>query len=209
VYTDFDRTRFPIFTAAAGSLCGLAFVDDLARTIGERFGIGNLQRRLLMLFPLVLASLPILLGTIRVSAGESLAMWRDYQHSGTHESMGRKAYQKIQPLCRLMDADALVAVVRPWHYHLWCGNAAIRLPHDIGEKNQLERFLDREQPAYVVADGWHSALESSDRLRLIMEIAGQVLYEVNSAGTRSRPWQAPPPPACAGKPPSCARRVGR
>lgn len=200
LYLDFDRTRFPVFTAAAASLCGFVWLERaLARRTSPRLAI------------LVAAALPLMLtlpqSLVRVGTWGSL-----YRARGTQERLWPEMDARMRPLCRVLEPDALVASVDPWTTHLWCGNASLMLPRDIEEPGILERFLARERPGLLVASSDQGRLRAeTGRLRKLTEQGGLVVYAVGGgiAAPRPRTWRGPPPLACAGRSERCVRRTSR
>lgn len=200
LYLDFDRTRFPVFTAAAASLCGFVWLERaLARRASPRRAI------------LVAAALPLLLtlpqSLARVGTWGSL-----YRARGTQERLWPEMDARMRPLCRALEPGAVVASVDPWTTHLWCGNASLMLPRDIEEPGILERFLAHERPGLLVASSDQGRLRAETaRLRRLSEQGGLVVYAVvgGIAAPRPRTWRGPPPLACAGRTERCARRTSR
>jgi len=209
LYLDFDRIRFPLFTAVAAAVCGLAWLDDVARrALRAPAGAGDARRRASRWAPLALACIP-LLATLPESFARSAQWWRAYRSHGTLGVLWPRTDALLRPLCREMDPDAIVASIDPWTTHLWCGNAALMLPRDLDRPDRLERFLAHEHPGYLVAPASDRLLRESPRLHPLTERAGVVVYQVSEAPASSRPWRAPPPLACAGRPPACLRALGR
>ncbi len=206
LYLDFDRIRFPLFTAAAAALCGFAWLDDLARrSEAARPPASRLGRTALRGAPLALAALP-LLATLPDSVERSLRWARTSRTQGTVEQLWPAQDAGIRPLCAALPPDAIVASLDPWTTHLWCGNAALILPTDLDRPEILAAFLDRERPGYLIALQADRSLHGSRRLRPIARSRDFLLYEVRGADTSPRSWAAPPPLACAGRPPDCPAR---
>jgi hypothetical protein len=206
-YLDFDATRFPLFTAATAALCGMASIDDFSRGLARRRrDAAAPPARLLAWLPLAPA-LAACVATLPISGWLSARMWQGWREHGTVSVAHREVDATIRAHCRHLEPDALVASPFPWHYHLWCGNAGLRLPDDLDAPGRLDRYLDREQPGYVVARGQDAALAASVRLRPLTQNAGLVVYRVLQPGNASRPWRAPPPLACAGRAPDCVQQM--
>jgi len=207
---DFDRIRYPLFTAAAGALCGFAALDDLARRAAatawiDASGRRVAARRALALAPLALAALP-LLASLPESIHRSAGWWRDARAHGTVERLWPRMDALIRPLCGALETDAIVASIDPWTTHLWCGQAALMLPSDIDRPGLLERFLERAHPGQLVAPGEDPVLRRSPRLEHVAEIAGLAVWRVRDAPAASRSWRAPLPLACAGRIEDCPVR---
>jgi len=207
---DFDRIRYPLFTAATAALCGFAWLDDLARWAAEAARAAASARasaapRALRLAPLALAALPLLL-TLPTSIDRSADGWREARTRGTAEHLWPRMDALIRPLCGALEPDAIVASIDPWTTHLWCGQASLMLPSDLARSGLLERFLERAHPGQLVAPSEDPALRGSHRLERVAEIAGLAVWRVRDATPASRPWRAPPPLACAGRPGRCPGR---
>lgn len=118
-------------------------------------------------------------------------LWTPLEHrADPHES-----HQQLLPLCELMDRDALVSSTHPWRVYASCGNAGLRVPNDLGAKEWLARYLDEQQPGYLLVKArrrWRRELERSPRLRYLEASGPWHLFEVVGAGPESRPWRAPP-----------------
>ena len=207
-YVDFDRVRFPLFTAVAANLCGVAWLDDLARGAQRaRWATRTVWQRALHGAPLALACIPLFM-TLPGSIDRAAAWWTTYRTHGTAERLWPEMDALIRPLCREMDPDEIVASIDPWTTHLWCGNASLMLPLDLSRKDILESFLERERPRYIVAPADHPGLRDSRLLSPLVRRNGLVVYRVSRASGDSRPWRAPPPLACAGRTSTCQREVG-
>ncbi len=216
-YLDFDRVRFPVFTALAASLCGFVwlertfalgfaarFTHSLTRVSGGRFervGAGRIGILLVLAVPL--------LWTLPESVGRA-ARWSSLHRTrGTEERLWPAMDARIRPLCRSLPPEAVVASVDPWTTHLWCGNASLMLPHDIEDEGVLGRFLERERPGLLIASVDQLRLrEEKTRLRPIAAHGDLVVYAVTvrDGATRPRTWNAPRSLACAGRPPGCGDR---
>ena len=206
-WLDFDRIRFPLFTAIAASICGFAMIEALALRLDTgALGASGRLRRALRLVPLAVAIVP-LASTLPSSIERSIRAWRAHRAEGTREMLWPEQDASIRPLCRVLDPDAIVASVDPWTTHLWCGNAGLVLPTDLDRSEVLEAFLENERPGYLIGFAADRALREGPRLRRIARSRDLVVYEVRSAGPDSRPWRAPPPLFCAGRPTRCPGRT--
>ncbi len=207
LYLDFDRVRFPLFTAAAGALCGFAWLDArLLQRETTRPPASRLGRIALRGAPLALAALPLVL-TLPDAAGQARRWARTSRAHGTREQLWPENDARIRPLCPALPPDAIVASVDPWTTHLWCGNAALILPTDLDHAQTLHAFLDRERPAYLIALAADRALHDSPRLRPVARSRDFLLYAVQAGTGPRRRWRAPPPLACAGRPERCPGRA--
>jgi hypothetical protein len=217
LYLDFDRVRFPVFTALAASLCGFVWLERsfalgiagrVTRSLRRssdgrfvRFDAGQVGILLVVAVPL-LATLP--------ESIERTAQWSSLHRTrGTEERLWPAMDARIRPLCRSLPPEAVVASVDPWTTHLWCGNASLMLPRDIGREGILERFLERERPGLLIASIDEVRLRGDKtRLRPIAEHDDLVVYAVigGDGAARPRTWHAPRPLACAGRPAGCGSR---
>lgn len=224
VYVDFDRVRFPLFTAAAAALCGVAWVDASVAALAERLPDESSPgadlpapvnrssptsgpAKALAWVPVALVCLPLawtVPGSLR-HAAEGLAFFREH---GTQERLWPEMDASMRPLCRAFAPRDRIASLDPWTTHLWCGNATTMLPSDLAEPGVLEAFLARERPDWIVAQEGTPGLRDALRLRLHGRRGGLELHQVVSRhgeeGIDGLPWPAPPPLVCAGRPERCA-----
>lgn len=229
VYVDFDRVRFPIFTAAAAALCGMASLDAGAAALARRLARRDASAanadastgdsraatavpwRALPWAPVALACVPLawtLPGSLRLAA-EGLAYAREH---GTQERLWPDMDARMRPLCGVFSPGERIASLDPWTTHLWCGQATTILPSDLAEPGVLEAFLAQEQPDWIVASTQaEPGLRGAARLRLRGRREGLALYRVEAAPgdepVRAPAWDAPPPLVCAGRPERCASRA--
>ncbi|MBK7951672.1 MAG: hypothetical protein IPK00_23600 [Deltaproteobacteria bacterium] len=211
LYVDFDRARFPLFTAAAASLSGFAWLDARAQALERGLSVRHgIAARALGWAPLVLACGPLAIslpGSLR-HAAEGIAFYRE---QGTQERLWPELDVRMRPLCCAFAPGERIASVDPWTTHLWCGHATTMLPSDLAEPGVLEVFLAQEQPDWLIAAAEEPALRRSPRLRLRHRRDGLVLYQVEAppgpGRSRARAWNAPPPLACAGRVERCAEAI--
>lgn len=209
-FTDFDRNRYPLFPALGAALCGGAALEALAE-----HGAARLTSRrwvaVCRASPLLVALAVFAATTAWQSIDQAVYFGGRGWRQGTRE-VAKPWDAPTRNLCPLMDRDALVAATNPWAIHLWCGNAGLVVPLDLGRPGLLARYLDEQHPGYLVVDQRreHRFLRHSPLVRHVITQGGFSLYEPVELRPGSRPWRAPPPLACAGKLPSCVpKRVGR
>jgi hypothetical protein len=191
------EARYATLPFFAGVLCLGAALDDAARALAPRVGG---RARLAGALPLLAALALIALGsggTTLERPFDALARRRAGERVGP-------APGPIAPLCAAMDPDAAVAAVLPWPLHLWCGNAALILPIDLGAADVRARFLADKRPRYVVAsrEPSYAWLARDPAFRALAESGRFVLYEA-AGPPPAPPWRAPPPLACAGQAADC------
>ena len=137
----------------------------------------------------------------------ALVAWESYRRIGTVRTGFVLAGHPdgewgdaARAFCPVIDRDSIVSAPDPWTLHLYCGNAAYRIPTDLSDLAWLDRYLDERRPAYLISDGGEAfaVFERSPRLERAAERGGHVLYRVVDADPGLRPWRAPPPLAALG-----------
>ncbi len=216
-YSGYEAVRYPLLGAGSAALCGLAMLDSLSYRLERRLPASRSQW-----FAPFLRITPLLLVLFLVSslgAGKavttSLDTLRRWKQFGTSEAIAVSVFQPpdadVRTLCRHMDEDAVVSAYMPWSYLAWCGNAGVLLPVDIANPEWQKKFIEENQPRYFVWDGNQNSswLSYSPLVHEIARSGRLILYEVTRSMRRENPWVAPPPIACAGKDPDCARALRR
>jgi hypothetical protein len=204
-YSYFDGIRYPILTAVPTCLCGMAMLDDGARHLQQRRS-HRWSAQLMGTAPLLLVCLVFVAQPLWSSLAETPTSWRHYRalRSGAQPWID----SALPDLCGHLDKDAIIAAPGPWRTLLWCGNASIRVPLDIGAPGVRERFIAERHPGYLavtprIARRWDK--RGAEGLRKIAEAHGWTVFEVVDAPPESRPWRAPPPLVCLGMGSQCTR----
>lgn len=217
-YSAFDPSRYPLLVAVPASLGGLAWLDAWLRSLerGEGRGPGARNKSLLGYTPLLAVLLAfVLLPTWRY-AGSLPNAWAIYQLDRSAPAPLSNAHVNLLDFCKHIHPDALVASLNPWGVLLTCGNAGLRLPvdlHDPAQPHLLARFLTERAPEYILLgpgypQPWRNQLIEYGMQPVFEQAGSQLLATVNPS-PRSRPWNAPTPLRCAGRPASCAAEAGR
>lgn len=200
--------RYVLFPALAGSLCLFTLLSDAAAGLEARLGtsarVGAVAWAALL--PL-LAPLALVAATTGPAAvARSLDAWRAARSGETRGTDPGP----FAALCAAMEQDAVVASVRPWPTHLWCGNASVMLPLDLAQPDVRARFLSEKQPRYVIArrEAPYAWLAAEPAFRERLASGRLVLYERADAAPTAR-WRGPPPLACAGRAADCVSRRAR
>lgn len=142
--------------------------------------------------------------------GFAWSQWSYYKKHGTLEMVYPRLWN-ARALCAHMDKDAILAAPFPWNFVVLCGNAALTLPVDLSTPEWRAKFIAEKTPRYLVSDGKpvYHWLSRESGVHLIARSGPLTLYEVVNPSPESRPWNAPPPLACAGKGPECLKALGR
>ena len=216
VCTAWDLFRYPFLIAATGGLCVLAMLDDLAQALDRRLHLrsGGRITSVLAALPLVTVVCIVGLGSARIfSVPYVVASWQRYQELARKAPRRQDVEGGIRNLCPYMTTGGVFVSSTPWSDHMFCGNAAVLLPRDLGAPGVLDRFLDERQPTYfVIASSGlsYNALKRSPRLREVVRVRGivpdeeLVLFEVLDQPPHSQSWSLPRPLVCAGRGKDCA-----
>jgi hypothetical protein len=201
------ESRYAVFPAVAGLLCLFALLSDGAEALAARSAARAPGAR--ATWAAALLPLGVALAWSAANGGPA-TLARSLE---ARRSLAAGASRGTDPgpyaaLCGAMERDAVVASVRPWPAHLWCGNAAVILPLDLAQPDVRARFLADKRPRYVIArsEPPYAWLGSDPGFRERLRSGRLVLYERADASGTAR-WRAPPPLACAGRAPDCVASV--
>jgi hypothetical protein len=205
VWGGFDPMRYPLPGAVCLWFGVCALLGDVGEILAGRFeaasgAAARVLRSAAWALPLLvvvpLAASENAAGWLTTAPGQ----WHSYRLYGTllpHDRWSAIA----QHWCPEIDHDARVASPDPWMFYLWCGTAGIVVPPDLASTAWVERFLDEQEPGYVVVEPLprYGAFAASDRLAPLASYRGATLYVVRDPAPGSRPWRAPPPLAHLGR----------
>jgi len=208
------QPRYMMIVALPASLGGLAWLDTVLRGMESRSRVRAKRWRaqLTGYIPLAAVGVFVIIPWWHWPGSLPFA-WATYQEART--SAVPVADAEMRALCKSMHPDAIVASVSPWRVLAMCGNAGLRLPVDLrGPRSDLlDRFLQERKPEYLLlGPGSSSAFVKkllAHGMRLVDKDSEVRLLVVENPPAGSRPWKAPPPLRCAGRPPACAALIGR
>ncbi len=209
------QPRYMMIVALPASLGGLAWLDTVLRGMESRSRVRAKRWRtqLTGYVPLIAVAVFFVILPWWRWPGSLPAAWAIYQEART--SAVPVADAEMRALCKSMHPDAIVASVQPWRVLAMCGNAGLRTPVDLGgpRSDLLDRFLQERKPEYLLlGPGSSSAFVKkllAHGMRLVDKDSEVRLLVVENPPAGSRPWKAPPPLRCAGRPPACAALIGR
>jgi len=205
VWGGFEAARYLLPGAICAWLLACALLDDVAKRLAVRLRGAvpasnpsgrKIVSRTVSLLPLAVVLL-LWAPTGFPWLGSAIGRLPEALRAETvvRDAQGDDFEAAVRQLCGSMDRNAVVASVDPWEIHLWCGNAGLALPLDLGSTEEVDRYLAARGPGYVVADTRDAFLPLADstRLQVVARAEPLTLYEVRDAPPESRPWVAPPP----------------
>ena len=216
-YSAFHAPRYPLLVAVPAGLGGLAWLDTWIRGIeNRRSDRGGWTTSLAGYAPLIAVALLFVVVPWWHIAGSLPRAWGTYNQDRAASAPLAPADPDLLVFCQEMHPNAIVASMNPWGVLTTCGNAGLRLPvdlHDPAQPELLDRFLAERAPEYILVGpgyppGWVKKFLSRG-MHLVSERAGSRLLAATNPRPESRPWRAPPPLRCAGRPPACAAKAGR
>jgi hypothetical protein len=189
----FAPLRYPLPAVVCLWLAATAALEDAGRRLELAAAARPRLARLARALPLAVV-LAIAGAAGRPAALAGAPGWRAIGHAGTLQTGGAFG-RSARAFCPRVDADATVAAIDPWTFHLWCGNAALWVPTDLESDAWVDRYLDAVRPAFLVLDGDPAfvALRRSPRLERVASEPPHVLYRVVPPDPRSPRWPAPAP----------------